>query len=97
MEKSIEKNAKLQLEISVSELAYLIRVLLEIGVITNKSKTQVYAWCVERIQTKKADKISFNALKNKSNIPHNSAIVKVGKLMKQIHLKAFEDQFKYLT
>lgn len=97
MEKNNEKKVKLQLEISVSELAYLVRLLKESGIITNKSKSEIYSWCVENIQTKKADKISFNALKNKSNIPHNSAIVKVCKLMKQIHLKAFEDQFKYLT
>ena len=97
MELNNEKRTKLQLEISVSELAYMLRIMQEIGIISNKSKTEIYKFCVENVQTKKAENISFNALKNKYNIPLNVAIIKTGKMIKELYSLCLRDQYKVLS
>ena len=97
MKSNNEKKIKLQLDLSVSELAYIVRILIELGIVKNKSKAEVYSWCCENIATKKAEDISFNALKNKCNVPQNLSIIKVGKLIKEMYSLAMRDQYKYLS
>ena len=56
---------KLKFEASVSQLAYLIKLLLETKIISNTNFTQLFQFIVRFVQTKKSEAVSFGSLRAK--------------------------------
>jgi len=56
---------KLKLELSVAQLAYLIKVFIEVKLIQNKSLTELLRFLVKFVVTKRAESISYDSLRAK--------------------------------
>lgn len=56
---------KLKLELSVAQLAYLIKVFIEVKIIQNKSLTELLRFLAKFVVTKRAESISFDSLRAK--------------------------------
>ena len=56
---------KLKLEASVSQLAYLLKILIEMKIILNNNLSQLMAFLVRFIVTKKSENISIGSLRSK--------------------------------
>lgn len=56
---------KLKFEASVSQLAYLLKVLIETKIILNNNLTQVINFIVRFVTTKKSESISYGSLRSK--------------------------------
>jgi len=69
---------------SVDELAYIFKVLVESGMITCRTKSEMYDVIVNNFRTKKTEDISKNSLKNKYNVPQLSAVESVNEKMRYL-------------
>ncbi len=68
-----QENFKLMTDLSVSQFAYFIRLLIETGVIQNKNQKEVISFFANHLKTKKTDKISISSFHNKYyNIDYNT-------------------------
>ena len=69
----LQDSFKLTTDMSVSQMAYFIRILVDTGIIRNKNQKEVIAFFANHIKTKKADKISVMSFHNKYyNIDYNT-------------------------
>lgn len=83
----IEVN-KLNVSLSVAQLAYLFRVLLEMGHIRNKKLSDVMRFICANVSTPKAEDISFDSLKAKYyNVDYST---------KEYILQLLLDQLNYI-
>jgi hypothetical protein len=73
--------AKLQVKLSVPEIALLFRLLDEEKLINYKSKTEIYRFVSSSFQTERQPTISEASLKNKFNSPDSSAINNINLLI----------------
>ena len=69
LEEPIEK---IMLSISVAQLAYIFKVLVDMGTIKNKNVSDVMRFIIKNISTPKAQDISFDSLKTKYYQPEHS-------------------------
>ena len=60
-----ELNTKLETSMSVAEIAFLLKLLMAEGIITNKTQTEVVEIASMTFKTKRQESISFSSLQNK--------------------------------
>lgn len=75
---TIEKNFKIKTVFSVPQLAYFIRLLVEVGIIKNRNITHLTDFLAKFIVTQRAEEISGNSLHTKFYAVEESARKKVG-------------------
>lgn len=68
------KTAPIKINLSVAKLALLLRVLVDQKIIVSINKAELFRTVAKIFQTKNQEAISENSLKNKFNIPEDSAI-----------------------
>lgn len=78
------KYDKLHLDLSVSEIAYMVKLMFDRGIILNKNKKGVIRLLVQFLVTKKVDEISINSMKNKMTIPNYSTVKRVSKILSEL-------------
>jgi hypothetical protein len=61
----LDKNFKLSTELSVPQVAYFIRILVETGFIQNRNQKEVITFFDKHIKTRRAEKISTSSLHSK--------------------------------
>lgn len=89
LEDGPEKDFKLNFDLSVSQLAYLFKALLETGVIRNKNTSQLIRFLVKFVKTKKSESVSYDSFRMKFYNPESGtkdAVKKVlGSLLQYIN------------
>ena len=68
---------KIQVSLSVAQLAYMFRVLTELGIVKNKNLSELMRFLTNNVSTPKAKDISFDSLKVKFYNPDHSTKVSV--------------------
>ncbi len=61
----LQENFKIMTDMSVSQVAYFIRLLVDTGIIQNKNQREVISFFASHIKTKKTDSISPTSFHNK--------------------------------
>ena len=64
-EAGFDQNYKVETSLSVPQVACLIRLLVETGVIKNKNKTELIKFYAQYTQTKRQENITFHSFKSK--------------------------------
>lgn len=83
---------KLEIKLSVGDIALLFRLLDEENLITYKHKTEIYKHIAETLKTEKQNNISEASIKNKFLSPDNSSIKNLDFLLINLrqHLKKIQ-------
>ena len=68
---------KIQVSLSVAQLAYMFRVLTELGIVKNKNLSELMRFLTNNVSTPKAKDISFDSLEVKFYNPDHSTKVSV--------------------
>lgn len=81
--------SKLKINLPVSDIALLFRLLEEEGLINCKHKTEIYRFISATIESKNQENISVASIKNKFGTPDNSTTSNIDALLVnlRIHLK----------
>ena len=64
-EAGLDQNYKVETSLSVPQVACLIRLLVETGIIKNKNKTELIKFYAQYTQTKRQENITFHSFKSK--------------------------------
>lgn len=70
-EEDPEKDFKLNFDLSVSQLAYLFKALIETGVVRNKNTSQLIRFLVKFVKTKKSESVSYESFRMKFYNPES--------------------------
>lgn len=71
LEEGPEKDFKLNFDLSVSQLAYLCKALIETNVIRNKNTSQLIRFLVKFVKTKKSESVSYDSFRMKFYNPES--------------------------
>ena len=74
-------SVKIQLELSVAQIAYLIKVLIEVDIIVNRNVTELLRFLSRFLVSKKAETVSFDSLRAKYYNVEQGTQVAVRKLL----------------
>lgn len=85
--KNSNEFSKLELDLSVPDIALLFRLLYEEGLLKYKSKTEIYQHISLAIKSSKQENISPKSLKNKFLSPDNSSLEKFDILLVNLRQK----------
>lgn len=77
----ISSGFKLKMEISVAQVAYLLKVFLEMKVIQNNNLTEVLRFVTGFVTTKKAEQISFESVRGKYYAVENGTRASIRELL----------------
>lgn len=78
-------SVKIQLELSVAQIAYLIKVFIEVDVIVNRNVTELLRFLSRFLVSKKAETVSFDSLRAKYyNVEHGTQVAVKKLLLKMI-------------
>lgn len=91
----MKKQEKIRFDLSVAEIAYLIRLLVDEKIILNRNKTEVLRIVCENCEARRAETISINSIRNKYNIPKSKAVKDISEKLKQIKYKSNLDLNKF--
>lgn len=89
-----ESQKKIKTNLSVPQLAYLFKVLQEVGIITNNNNQEIYAVLKQNFSSKKREDISSNTLKNDFEAPDYATIEFWREKFMQLVQKARKDKEK---
>ena len=81
LEEGLEKDFKMDFDLSVSQLAYLFKVLIETNVIRNKNTSQLIRFLVKFVKTKKAESVSYDSFRMKFYNPESGTKDAVKKVL----------------
>lgn len=80
-EEDPEKDFKLNFDLSVSQLAYLFKALVETGFIRNKNTSQLIRFLVKFVKTKKSESVSYESFRMKFYNPESGTKDAVKKVL----------------
>lgn len=80
-EEGPEKDFKVNFDLSVSQLAYLFKALIETGVIRNKNTSQLIRFLVKFVKTKKSESVSYDSFRMKFYNPESGTKDAVKKVL----------------
>lgn len=81
LEEGPEKDFKLNFDLSVSQLAYLLKALIETSVIRNKNTSQLIRFLVKFVKTKKSESVSYESFRMKFYNPESGTKDAVKKIL----------------
>lgn len=81
LEDGPEKDFKINFDLSVSQLAYLFKALIETNVIRNKNTSQLIRFLVKFVKTKKAESVSYDSFRMKFYNPESGTKDAVKKVL----------------
>jgi len=87
---------KIETSLSVAELGYFVRILLDNKILLPKHKTEVSRLFAAIFSTKKQDNISFESLRNNCNVPKNSSVESIRVKMLNLVITSNKDKTRFL-
>lgn len=82
---SVSKDFKFKLDSSVSQLSYVIRILLETGIIQNGNTSELIRFITKFVSTKKSEAISFDSFRLKFYNPESGTKDAVKNTLQKLH------------
>jgi hypothetical protein len=83
-EDGLNKDFKLNFDLSVSQLAYLLKALIETGVLRNKNTSQLIRFLVKFVKTKKSESVSYDSFRMKFYNPESGTKDAVKKTLQSL-------------